>query len=281
MTRRRFLLLASLILAGAVAWFASGLRRTTPPPASFSPRDSTATADLDVPLAFCHILISYRGCANPIPGTTRSETEARNLALQLATLYLDHRYSFEELARKYSDDPSAQRNGGYLGIIPPARLPLSLAVPLSQLAIGAVYPLARSSRGYHVLLRVRPRQALARHILIAWKGARGASGAVTRTRAEAEITAEAVMAKCREPGADFCDLAAKFSDDANSRFSCGLIGMVSPGDIEPKIEQELFKMKPGELAGPIETPYGFHILRRDAPPAENPFADEAPDDDDQ
>ena len=61
-------------------------------------------------------------------------------------------------------------------------------------------------------------------------------------------------------GKDFGDVAYRYSDDL-SRIKGGEIGFVHKGRFEPKIEEEIYKLKKGEVSKIIETTMGFHIIK--------------------
>jgi len=108
----------------------------------------------------------------------------------------------------------------------------------------------------------KPEEMNARHILIRLEG--GASGAV---RAEAQLKAEEV-AKSARSGEDFTALAAKYSEDPASKDRGGDLGWFSRGRMVAEFEQAVFSASPGDIVGPVESQYGFHIIkiegRRDA-----------------
>ncbi|GAB4029386.1 MAG: peptidylprolyl isomerase [Elusimicrobiota bacterium] len=64
-------------------------------------------------------------------------------------------------------------------------------------------------------------------------------------------------------GADFEDMAAKFSKDKQSALRGGDIGYVIRGMLPEELEKAVFKMCPGEISGPIESKFGYHIVRLD------------------
>jgi len=264
MRPRRLALMAAL--AGVVALTTFALLRGRAPAGSATGRPAAAVADSAAPaaaIAGAHILIAHRDGRPPLPGVTRTREEAQELAVRLAAEILDDRASFAELARRYSDDARTAPLGGEFGLLQPGRLPLSLEMSLAQLEVGAVDPCVESPAGFHVLTRVPVRRAVARHVMIAWKGAGGDFGTISRSREQARTLAEEIAAKALAPGADFCELAARFSDDEQSRFTCGLIGLVQPGDLEAAFEDALFALKPGGVSGVVETSYGFHIVKRE------------------
>jgi len=68
-----------------------------------------------------------------------------------------------------------------------------------------------------------------------------------------------------EKGESFEELAAECSS-CNSKGEGGSLGKRFEGSMEPAIDKACFdpEMKVGELIGPIETKFGFHLLRVDA-----------------
>jgi len=265
MTTRRFALLLFALVVIVAAVF--GLKRgrddadtVAPAPGGEAP-ESAAPAREEA--AAAHILIAHAECDPPLPGVTRSRAEARERAAQIAALVHGKSGPFEELARRYSDDPNVERNSGYLGIFRRDQLPLALEVPLFDLEVGHFNPLVETKRGYHLLMRLPVRRVVARHILITWAGARGASAGARRTRAQAEMIAAEVSAMFRTGEVDFCDLASRFSDDAESRFQCGLIGLVEPAMLPRPLEAELFALAPGDVSEVVETEFGFHLIKRE------------------
>jgi peptidyl-prolyl cis-trans isomerase SurA len=60
-------------------------------------------------------------------------------------------------------------------------------------------------------------------------------------------------------GASFDALARAFSQNAAAA-SGGDLGWLVPGQLDPQLEQYLQQMQPGQLAGPLRTTTGYHIL---------------------
>ena len=67
-----------------------------------------------------------------------------------------------------------------------------------------------------------------------------------------------------ESGADFAQLAAEYSDDPGSAAQGGDLGWFKKGRMVPEFEVAAFGTEAGKLAGPIETAFGFHIIKVDA-----------------
>jgi hypothetical protein len=105
-----------------------------------------------------------------------------------------------------------------------------------------------------------PSRIAARHILVSWAGATGASGAVTRSRAEALEEIERLRAQLTA-GTDFATLAKAHSDDP-SRGRGGDLGAFGRGAMVAPFENAAFALKVGELSEVVETEFGFHLIQR-------------------
>ncbi|NIN92934.1 foldase [bacterium] len=64
-----------------------------------------------------------------------------------------------------------------------------------------------------------------------------------------------------EKGADFAELAKKYSKDPGNKDKGGDLGLVSHGQMVPEFEEALFKLQPGDISDPVKTTYGFHIIK--------------------
>jgi peptidyl-prolyl cis-trans isomerase SurA len=62
-------------------------------------------------------------------------------------------------------------------------------------------------------------------------------------------------------GADFAALARQFSQDSASRASGGELGWFRRGVMVKEFERVAFAMRPGQTSAPVETEFGFHVIR--------------------
>jgi NIMA-interacting peptidyl-prolyl cis-trans isomerase 1 len=106
-----------------------------------------------------------------------------------------------------------------------------------------------------------PDTVIAQHILCCYKGARRAPKAVTRTKADARGRAQEALAKVRA-GAAFEDVVKQYSDDAGSVDRMGSVGKFHRDDMDPAFSTAAFALKPGEVSDVVETPFGFHVIKR-------------------
>ncbi|HPF36938.1 peptidylprolyl isomerase [bacterium] len=261
---RRLLLLALIAVLGVVAAALLTGRKDQAPLAPIDRPEGSLLPAIDDSLfaAAAHILVAHADSEPPVPGVTRTASEAREKALRLFVELSSDQASFEDLARRESDDPDAERSGGYLGILRRGEIPLDFQMVLFNLEPGQIHPAFESPAGWHVIKRLPIRIAAARHILVTWDGAAGSRVKSGRTRNQAELLAQEIVLECRRPGADFCDLAARYSDDAGTRFECGDLGVMVPGMADPDFEDALFRLRAGDISDPVESVYGFHIILR-------------------
>jgi peptidyl-prolyl cis-trans isomerase SurA len=101
----------------------------------------------------------------------------------------------------------------------------------------------------------RPAVVSFRQIVIA---ARPDSGA----RARARQVAESLVVELRR-GADFAVAARRFSGDSASREQGGDLGWFRRGSMVSEFDAVAFRQRPGEISEPVETDFGFHIIRVD------------------
>jgi hypothetical protein len=109
----------------------------------------------------------------------------------------------------------------------------------------------------------RAERIAAQHLLISFKGASRVAPGVTRSRAEATARAEEALARARA-GGDFDALVVQYSDEvgAPDRTPPGGLGEFRRGMMVPAFEQAAFALEVGEISPVVETPFGFHLIRR-------------------
>jgi foldase protein PrsA len=88
-----------------------------------------------------------------------------------------------------------------------------------------------------------PAQIRARHILV-------------RSRPEAD-SIEAQLHK----GANFADLAKRFSMDPASKDKGGELGFFGAGQMVPAFQNAAQALKPGQISAPVQTPFGWHVIQ--------------------
>ena len=100
-----------------------------------------------------------------------------------------------------------------------------------------------------------PNRFHAQHILFLTTG---------KTDAEVEEVkkkAADVLVQAKKKGANFEDLAKKYSEDPGSKTKGGDLGWLLQGQTVPEFEKAAFSLNKGEMSNLIRTQYGFHIIK--------------------
>jgi peptidyl-prolyl cis-trans isomerase NIMA-interacting 1 len=102
----------------------------------------------------------------------------------------------------------------------------------------------------------------AAHILIAYKGALGAAKTITRSKADAKKRAEETLKRLKDDKATFEQLVKESSDDPLSVPAAGAIGNFERNVMPQAFSDATFDLPVGGVSSVVETPRGFHIIRR-------------------
>lgn len=76
---------------------------------------------------------------------------------------------------------------------------------------------------------------------------------------DTEADAEEVLAEL-DGGADFGEVAREYSTDPSAEFNDGDLGCVERGSYVPGFEEAAWDGPIGEVQGPVESQFGFHVL---------------------
>lgn len=144
----------------------------------------------------------------------------------------------------------------------PERFRLGNIVHFSRLVVSpqdpVTIPLSRREvvnyRDLHLDRYSAPEVVRARHILIIPKEKSAAAESAARD------LAQSVLQRARA-GEDFITLAAQYSDDTATKHDGGDLGAFERGVMQPELDRAIFDMEPGEVAGPIRTQVGFHVVK--------------------
>ncbi len=99
----------------------------------------------------------------------------------------------------------------------------------------------------------------ASHILI---GADASGGADTKKKAQTK--ADELYAQLKKTPKEFAALAKQYSQDPGSATKGGDLGYFERGAMVKTFDDAVFSMKTGEISLPVETEFGYHIIRLDA-----------------
>ncbi|QTQ32630.1 Putative peptidylprolyl isomerase [Aromatoleum bremense] len=99
----------------------------------------------------------------------------------------------------------------------------------------------------------QPEQIKAQHVLIKSEG---------RSKEEALALAKQVAAQAKKDGQDFGKLAAEFTEDPSGKANGGDLGFFARGSMVKPFEDAVFGLKAaGDIVGPVESQFGFHVIR--------------------
>ena len=168
---------------------------------------------------------------------------------------------FNEAAAEYSEDPSAKSNKGDLGYF----TAFQMVVPFENAAfttpVGEVSQPIRSAYGYHLLKvhDIRPNQGeiLVAHIMKIFP-----QGVTPEIKSKLKAQIDSIYTELQN-GADFAELARTKSDDKRSAMQGGEMPWFSSGRMVPEFAKAAFAIDNiGDYSKPIETPYGYHIIKK-------------------
>jgi hypothetical protein len=108
---------------------------------------------------------------------------------------------------------------------------------------------------------VVPDAIIAQHILVAYKTAKRAPKGVTRSKADAKARAAEALAKIQS-GTSFEDAVKEYSDDAGSADRMGSVGKFRRDAMDPAFSAAAFALRVGQVSDVVETPFGFHVIKR-------------------
>jgi hypothetical protein len=101
----------------------------------------------------------------------------------------------------------------------------------------------------------------ASHILISYQGALRANPKVTRSKEEAKKVAEEVAKKAKS-GADFKELVKQYSDEPRAGERGGDLGTFTRNRMVKPFSDAAFALEVNQISGVVETPFGFHVIKR-------------------
>lgn len=168
---------------------------------------------------------------------------------------------FAALAREHSQSADRQ-NGGDMGLRSAERYPTLFVEAVQDMPVGGVSDPVRSGAGFHILKlldRQQPglpaktvTQTHARHILLT------PSAKLSEAAAREQLLD--LRRRVLQGNSDFAALARQFSQDGSARQG-GDLGWANPGVFVPEFEDVLKRLAPGEIAEPMVSRYGMHLIQ--------------------
>ncbi|WP_271782864.1 peptidylprolyl isomerase [Aquimarina algiphila] len=199
-----------------------------------------------------HILITVK------PNALEKDTIAAYEKIIEARNKIINGDSFDAVAKAYSQDPSAIKNGGDLGWFSAFRMVYPFEDAAFKTKVGEVSEPFRTQFGYHIVKvngREKKREEVTvAHIMVAINGNRTAEEAKSRVQ---EINQQL------QQGISFASLAKQYSDDPSTAINGGKIRRFGQGALNSeKFEKTAFSLtEKNEISEPIQTKYGWHIIQ--------------------
>ncbi len=204
-----------------------------------------------------------------LPFEDNDDAASIKKAQEIISLIKDKKESFASLATKYSKGPNASK-GGDLDWRAKEQLPSMFVEQISDLKPNQITKPFRSNAGIHILqLKQRSgaepvmvKRFKTRHILI--------KTSVLFTDREAKAKADEIYQELQN-GADFLELARKYSEDISNKQDGGDLDWSRPGQFVPVFERTMQSTPVGEISKPFRSRFGWHILKVDDSRTEDMF----------
>ncbi len=109
----------------------------------------------------------------------------------------------------------------------------------------------------------KPKQFGAKHILVQYQGARRAQTGITRSKQQALARARMIAKLAATAGpSGFGGVVARYSDEPGAASRGGDLGRWRKGSMVPTFQLGVEATAVGAISGPVETPFGYHIILR-------------------
>ncbi len=168
--------------------------------------------------------------------------------------------SFEEMAVKYSEDPSAIKNKGRLGYFKGFMMVYPFETGAYETEVGQLSDIVRTRFGYHLIKvhdkRAERGQLKTAHIMMMFP--RNASADLKASKkAKIDSIYQLVLR-----GDDFGALAATYSEDRNTANKNGELPWFGSGQMIPEFSDPAYALDSvHNISKVVESPYGYHIIK--------------------
>ncbi|MGB1247359.1 MAG: peptidylprolyl isomerase [Chitinophagales bacterium] len=203
-----------------------------------------------------HILIGWPN-ANPTTVDSAAVLKEINKIKKKAS-YTD----FAQLAKEYSDDPSAVDNGGHLGYLSVFQTVYPFESAMYNTDVDKVSDPVATRFGYHIVLVHDKRDARGKmktaHILIKSKTSDDEA-----TQVAAQEEAARVYASLMDETMTFENAVKTYSDDNKTKYNNGELPELSGAEMLTSFADAAFALEnDGDISSPVKTSIGWHIIKR-------------------
>lgn len=205
-----------------------------------------------------HILIAVSEDASPAD-TLRAYKKIQKLRKDIIA-----GVDFASTARVQSQDPSAKDNDGDLGYFSALYMVYPFENAAYNTQLGEVSDIIRSRFGYHILKvtdkRASRGEVKTAHVMVKFTKPAGQNTAEEIVLAQKKINE--IYQKISVEKADFSEMAKQYSDDKNNAAKGGELPWFGTNKMVETFENAAFSLKnKGDISEPIQTPYGWHIIK--------------------
>jgi len=199
-----------------------------------------------------HILIAVDEKA-----TDKTEKEIYAKVLSIRKSILNSELSFEDAAKKYSDDKTS--NGGNLGYFTAFMMVYDFETASYETPVDEISMPIRTKYGYHII-KVNDKREAVGQVKVAHIMFKAGKGADKKRLNEAKNKINEVMGLLRN-GDEFADVAERFSEDRSTAVKGGSLPVFGVGKMVPEFENAAFSLENiGDISSPFRTEYGWHII---------------------
>ena len=204
-----------------------------------------------------HILLSVPKDAAPA-----DTLKIYNKIIDIRNQFLNGEKTFGELAKEFSEDPSAAQNEGNLGYFNAFNMVTPFENAAYTTPVGEVSMPVRTRFGYHLIyvtdLRKSQGEVKVAHIMKMFSNWRDVSDEEdAKFKSEADSIYQLLL-----NGADFAQLAADNSDDKGTKDNGGEMNWITGSFRVTEFTDAAFGLKEkGDFTAPVRSPYGWHIIK--------------------
>ena len=163
--------------------------------------------------------------------------------------------SFEDAAKKYSEDPGSKDNGGYLGFVPRGTFVKEFEKVAFTLAINTISKPIKTQFGFHIIevLERSGERIGVRHILLQTK-------VVDEDKTKTYKTTSDFSKEINTKN-NFISIAKEYSNDETTKDNGGLLGWIDTEVYQVEELSSIIKNIPeNTCSAPILTDFGYHLL---------------------
>jgi len=209
----------------------------------FYKKNADSLPEVPTTLRLAHILIAFEV-------SDKTADSVKQLAEQARAMAVDKKMKFADVAQQF---PGAV--GGRIGYVRRNELVPEFARAAFALQPGSISGPVRTEYGWHIIKSYNRTDDSVdvSQMLFPLQPAAADSA---RARVLIDSLYQAI-----EDGADFREVAKEYSDDDATRATGGEMEATSMDNLRPEFQEALSQIKPGDIAPPVVSALGFHILK--------------------